>query len=74
MNAFVASGLVKRRAELVGGLEKSLRPTADGFDLENFDATILKFEPNFKVEAIKPRRPVRRLSLPARGATLSRPF
>lgn len=56
MNAFVVSGLVKRRAQLAGDIEKaheSLRRMV--LDLENLDATILQFEPDFKVEAIRPK-------------------
>jgi hypothetical protein len=56
MNAFVVSGLVKRRAELAGDIEKAheaLRRMV--LDLENLDATILQFEPDFKVEAIRPK-------------------
>ena len=56
MNAFVVSGLVKRRAELAGDIEKAheaLRRMV--LDLENLDATILQFEPNFRLEAIKPK-------------------
>ncbi len=56
MNAFVVSGLVKRRAQLAGDIEKAhecLRRMV--LDLENLDATILQFEPDFKVEAIKPK-------------------
>jgi hypothetical protein len=56
MNAFVLSGLVKRRAELAGDIEKaheSLRLMVQ--DLENLDATILQFDPCFKVETIRPK-------------------
>lgn len=56
MNAFVVSGLVKRRAQLAGDIEKaheSLRQMV--LDLENLDATILQFEPDFRVESIKPK-------------------
>jgi hypothetical protein len=56
MNAFVVSGLVKRRAELAGDIEKTheaLRKMV--LDLENLDATILQFEPDFRVETIKPK-------------------
>lgn len=56
MNAFVVSGLVKRRAELAGDIEKAhdcLRKMI--LDLENIDATILQFEPDFRVETIKPK-------------------
>jgi hypothetical protein len=48
VNAFVVSGLVKRRAELAGEIERTheaLRKMV--LDLENLDATILQFEPNF---------------------------
>jgi hypothetical protein len=56
MNAFVVSGLVKRPAELAGDIEKTheaLRKMV--LDLENLDATILQFEPDFRVETIKPK-------------------
>jgi hypothetical protein len=56
MNAFVVSGLVKRRAQLAGDIEKAhemLRQMV--IDLENIDATILQFEPDFKIEAIAPK-------------------
>src|SRR6266545_380468 len=56
MNAFVVSGLIKRRAELAGDIERAhevLRKMV--LDLENLDATILQFEPDFKVETIKPK-------------------
>jgi hypothetical protein len=56
MNAFVVSGLVKRRAELAGDIEKAhecLRKMV--LDLENLDATILQFEPDFRCETIKPK-------------------
>jgi len=56
MNAFVVSGLVKRRAQLAGDIEKaheSLRRMV--LDLENLDATILQFDPTYQVETIKPK-------------------
>lgn len=56
MNAFVVSGLVKRRAELAGDIEKaheSLHLMVR--DLANLDATIQQFEPGFKVETIRPK-------------------
>jgi hypothetical protein len=56
MNAFVVSGLVKRRAELAGEIERTheqLRKMVA--DLENLDATIVQFEPDFKVESIAPK-------------------
>lgn len=55
MNAFVVSGLIKRRAELAGDIEKAhdcLRKMV--LDLENLDATVLQFEPDFRCETIKP--------------------
>lgn len=56
MNVFVLNGLVKRRAELAGDIEAAhdaLRKMI--VDLENLDATILQFEPNFQVESVKPK-------------------
>src|SRR5438876_571325 len=56
MNAFVVSGLIKRRAELAGEIERTheaLRKMV--LNLENLDATILQFEPDFRVETIKPK-------------------
>jgi hypothetical protein len=56
MNEFVLNGLVKRRAELAGDIEnthEALRKMV--LDLENLDATIVQFDPNFQVESIKPK-------------------
>src|SRR6266542_4298639 len=56
MNTFVVSGLIKRRAELAGDIEQAheaLRKMV--LDLENLDATIVQFEPDFQVETIKPK-------------------
>jgi hypothetical protein len=56
MNAFVISGLIKRRAELAGEIEaahEALRKMV--LDLENLDATIVQFDPDFRIEAIKPK-------------------
>jgi hypothetical protein len=56
MNAFVVSGLVKRRAELAGDIERAheaLRKMV--LDLENIDATIMQFDPDFRVETIQPK-------------------
>jgi hypothetical protein len=56
MNVFVLNGLVKRRAELAGDIEAAhdaLRKMI--VDLENIDATIMQFDPNFQVESIKPK-------------------
>src|SRR4051812_13956555 len=56
VNEFVVSGLVKRRAALAGEIEamhETLRKMVA--DLENLDATIVQFDPTFKVESIKPK-------------------
>lgn len=56
MDALVIAGLVKRRAQLAGDIEKaheSLRLMI--CDLEHLDATIQQFDPSFQVEAIKPK-------------------
>lgn len=55
MSELVVSGLVKRRAALAGDIEaahEGLRKMVA--DLENLDATIVQFDPSFKVETIKP--------------------
>lgn len=54
MNEFVLNGLVKRRAQLAGDIEnahETLRKMV--LDLESLDATILQFDPTYRVEAIK---------------------
>ena len=56
MTDYVLVGLVKRRAELTGDIEcihAQLRKAVD--DLENLDATIRQFSPDFQVEAIRPK-------------------
>jgi hypothetical protein len=56
MNEFVLNGLVKRRAQLAGDIENThevLRKMV--LDLESLDATIVQFDPDFKVETIKPK-------------------
>jgi hypothetical protein len=56
MNAFVLSGLVKRRAELAGDIEKTheaLRKMV--LDLENIDATIVQFDPDWRESRCLPR-------------------
>jgi hypothetical protein len=56
MTDYVIAGLVKRRAELTGEIERtyeSLRRMVA--DLESLDATILQFDPSFQIEAIKPK-------------------
>lgn len=54
MNAYVVPGLVKRRAELAGDIERTheaLRKMV--LDLENLDATIIQFAPDYAPEGIK---------------------
>jgi|SRR5208282_866296 len=56
MTDYVLTGLVKRRAELSGEIERThdaLRKMIA--DLETLDATILQFDPNYQVEAIRPK-------------------
>jgi hypothetical protein len=56
MNEFVLNGLVKRRAELAGDIERTheaLRKMV--LDLESLDAIIAQFDPDFQVETIKPK-------------------
>jgi hypothetical protein len=51
---YVLNGLVKKRAELSGDIERThelLRKMI--IDLENLDATILQFDPNYHVEQIR---------------------
>ena len=52
----VITALVKRRAELAGKIEaahEGLRKMI--VDLENLDATIVQFDPDYQVEAIRPK-------------------
>jgi hypothetical protein len=56
MTSIVIGALVKRRAELAGDIERTheaLRKMV--MDLENLDATIVQFDPDFQVETIKPK-------------------
>lgn len=56
MTDYVLTGLVKRRAQLAGEIERThelLRKLIA--DLENLDATILQFDPSYQIEAIKPK-------------------
>jgi hypothetical protein len=56
MSELVVAGLVKRCAALAGEIEaahESLRKMVA--DLENLDATIVQFDPSFRVESIKPK-------------------
>ncbi len=56
MTDYVLTGLVKRRAELAGEVE-ALHNRLSGLlrDLETIDAAILQFDPQHRVEAIRPR-------------------
>jgi hypothetical protein len=52
----VLAGLIKRRAQLAGDIEaahEALRRLV--LDLENLDATILQFDPGYRVESIRPK-------------------
>ncbi len=52
----VITGLVKRRAELTGQIEHTHQTLKKLIaDLENLDATILQFKPDYRVESIKPK-------------------
>jgi hypothetical protein len=56
VNEFVLNGLVKRRAQLAGDIENThdaLRKMVR--DLESLDATIVQFDPDYKVETIQPK-------------------
>ena len=56
MTDYVLTGLVKRRSELTGEIERTHDQLAQvAMDLENLDATILQFDPTHCVEAIKPK-------------------
>ena len=56
MTDYVITGLVKRRAELTGEIE-ALHEKLKGLlaNLEALDGTILQFDADYKVEAIRPR-------------------
>jgi hypothetical protein len=65
----VVGGLIKRRAELAGEIERThetLRKMV--LDLENLDATILQCEPDFRVEAIRPKAFRRRIEATGGGS------
>ena len=56
MNTIVLNGLVKGRAQLAGDIEnahEALRKMV--LDLESLDATILQFDPDYRVETIQPK-------------------
>ena len=56
MTDYVLTGLVKKRASLTGEIEEThARLRKMLADLEAIDATILQFDPDHRVEAIRPR-------------------
>lgn len=56
MTDYVLTGLVKRRAEIAGEIERTHEHLKKLLaDLENLDATILQFAPDYQVESIKPK-------------------
>lgn len=55
-NAYIINGLVKKRAKLAGDIENtkdSLKALAES--LEKLDAVILMFDPDYRIEGIKPK-------------------
>ena len=53
---YVITGLVKRRAAITGEIERTHERLRDLLsNLEHLDATILQFEPDHQVEAIRPK-------------------
>jgi hypothetical protein len=56
MTDYVLTGLVKRRSELAGEIERTHQHLHKIVaDIEVLDATILQFDPTYQFEAIKPR-------------------
>jgi len=54
MTDYVLTGLVKRRAELAGDIERTHEALrAKVIQLENLDATIIQFAPDYAPEGIK---------------------
>ena len=52
----VVTALVKRRAELSGDIETTQAKLRQMIlDLESLDKTLLMFDPNYKIECIKPK-------------------
>ena len=55
-NSFVLPGLVRKRAELAGDIERTQADLQRMIrDLENLDATILLFDADYQVETIRPK-------------------
>jgi hypothetical protein len=62
-NEHVLSGLLAKRAELTGQVEKLQREIRDlVIALDHVDATIRVFDPNVELEDIKPRLPPRNMA------------
>jgi hypothetical protein len=56
MNTFVLGGLVAPRAKLAGDIENTHQAHRKMvLDLESLDATILQFDPNYRVESSRPK-------------------
>jgi hypothetical protein len=56
VDTFVISGLVRKRADLAGEIERTQTALQSMIrDLENLDATIRLFDADYQVEAIKPK-------------------
>ena len=56
MTDYVITGLVKRRAALTGEIEALHERLCKLLaDLESLDATIVQFDPDYRVEAIRPK-------------------
>ena len=56
MTNYVLDGLLKRRAEIAGDIENThARLREMIIALENLDATILQFDPSYRVESIRPK-------------------
>jgi hypothetical protein len=56
MDTFVISGLVRKRADLAGEIERAQSDLQRMIrDLESLDATIRLFDGDYQVEAIKPK-------------------
>lgn len=55
-NSFVLPGLVRKRAELAGDIERTQADLQNMIrDLEHLDSTIRLFDADYQVEAIKPK-------------------
>jgi hypothetical protein len=56
MDTFVLTGLVRKRADLAGEIERGQADLQRMIrDLESLDATILLFDADYQIEAIKPK-------------------